>query len=98
MSTSGFVIYHIQLIIMPKKVKVEYKKLRYARGYFYTPENKIEIDSRLEGEELLNTLIHEYTHYLQPYLDEAQVEMIGNEMAKFLIDNGYERTKNNGGR
>lgn len=79
---------------MPKKIKVEYKKLRYARGYFYTPDNKIEIDSRLTGEELLNTLIHEYTHYLQPYLDEEQVEMIGNEMAKFLIQQGYERKDN----
>jgi hypothetical protein len=74
-----------------KKIKVVYKRLRNARGYFYYPENKIEIDSRLQGEELLSTLIHEFTHYIQPYLDEDKVELIGNEMAKFLIQQGYTK-------
>jgi len=45
---------------------------------------------------------HEHTPELPStfvrYKRDLQVEMIGNEMAKFLIQHGYERTKDNGGR
>lgn len=74
-------------------IKVVYKKLRRVRGYCYSQPPKIEIDSRLEGLELLDTLIHEFTHHIQPYLDEDKVEQIGNEMSEFLWKQGYRQTK-----
>jgi hypothetical protein len=79
-----------------KKPKVIYKKLSKARGYYYSDTHKIEIDERLQDVELLDTLIHEFTHYIQPYLDEEKVERIGNELSMFLWENGYRKQKTYG--
>jgi predicted Zn-dependent protease with MMP-like domain len=76
----------------PSNIKVIYKKLKDARGYCYNKPAKIEIDSTLTDIELLDTLIHEFTHHIQPYLDEDKVEKIGNEMAEFLWKQGYRKT------
>jgi hypothetical protein len=45
---------------------------------------------------LLDTLIHEFTHYIQPYLDEEKVERIGNELSMFLWENGYRKQETYG--
>jgi hypothetical protein len=79
----------------PSNIKVIRKKLK-ARGYCYTNPAKIEIDSRLTDLEELDTLIHEFTHHIQPYLDEEVVEKIGNEMGEFLYKQGYRKTNSNG--
>ena len=74
-------------------IHIVVKKLRYKRGYYYPDEKKIEIDSRLQGEEQLEIYIHEYLHHLQPYLDEDEVGKVSQEMAKYLFDIGYRQTK-----
>jgi hypothetical protein len=52
---------------------------------------KIEIDSRLEGLEELEVFIHEFTHHIQPYLDEETVDKIGKDMSEFLFKHGYRK-------
>ena len=86
---------NILISMKPSNIKVIRKKLK-VRGYFYNSPAKIEIDSRLIDIEELDTLIHEFTHLLQPYLDEEKVEMIGNEMAEFLWKQGYRKTIGHG--
>ena len=52
---------------------------------------KIEIDSRLEGLEELEVYIHEFTHHIQPYLDEETVDKLGKDMSEFLFKHGYRK-------
>jgi len=73
------------------EIKVVRKKLRKARGYCYMFPPKIEIDSRLEGLEELEVYIHEFTHHIQPYLDEDTVDKIGKDMSEFLFKHGYRK-------
>jgi hypothetical protein len=83
----------------PSDIKVIRKKLSKDRGYWYPKkvrEPYIEIDSRLKGQEELEIFIHEFTHHIQPYLDEEVVEKIGNEMGEFLYKQGYRKTNSNG--
>lgn len=77
----------------PHNIKVVFKKLREARGYYTNDPQLIEIDKTLTDLELLDTLIHEFTHHLQPYLDEDVVEMIGNEMSAFLWRHNYRKVQ-----
>jgi hypothetical protein len=74
-------------------IKVVRKKLRNARGYWYREPPKIEIDSRLDGLEELEVFIHEFTHHIQPYLDEETVDKLGKDMSEFLYKHGYQKTK-----
>jgi hypothetical protein len=77
----------------PSNIKVVYKKLKSARGYWYGEPPKIEIDSRLDGLEELEVFIHEFTHHIQPYLDEETVDKLGKDMSEFLWKQGYRKTK-----
>jgi hypothetical protein len=78
----------------PHQIKVVYKKLKDARGYYYNDPKLIVIDKTLTDLELLDTLIHEFTHHIQPYLDEDVVEKIGNEMSAFLWKHNYRKNEN----
>ena len=70
-----------------------YKKLRgrNATGLVEPDSDMIQADSRLKGHELLDVLIHEGTHILQPYLTEDAVDHIGVELSKMLWADGWRR-------
>jgi hypothetical protein len=70
-----------------------YKKLkrRNAVGLVEPDSDIIHADSRLKGAELLDVLIHEGTHILQPYLTEEAVDHIGVELSKMLWADGWRR-------
>lgn len=70
-----------------------YKKLRWrnATGLVEPDTDVIQADVRLKGHELLDVLIHEGTHILQPYLTEEAVDHIGVELSKMLWADGWRR-------
>ena len=70
-----------------------YKKLRgrNATGLVEPDTDVIQADVRLKGHELLDVLIHEGTHILQPYLTEEAVDHIGVELSKMLGADGWRR-------
>ena len=62
---------------------VVYKKLkrRNAIGLVEHGTDIIVVDIRTKGIQLLDVLIHEGTHILQPYLTEEAVNEIGVDLA-----------------
>jgi hypothetical protein len=78
---------------MAKILGIIYKKLkrRGATGLVEPDTDMIYADSRIKGHELLDVLIHEGTHILQPYLTEEAVDHIGVELSKMLWADGWRR-------
>ena len=72
---------------------IVYKKLRGrgATGLVEPDTDIIQADIRLKGHELLDVLIHEGTHILQPYLTEEAVNDIGIELSRMLWSDGWRR-------
>ena len=79
--------------IMAKIWGIIYKKLRNrnAVGLVEPGSDVIYADSRLKDQQLLDTLIHEGTHILQPYLTEEAVDHIGVELSKMLWADGWRK-------
>ncbi len=78
---------------MAKIEGVIYKKLlnRGTTGLVEPDQDIIYADVRLRGKELLDILIHEGTHILQPYLTEDAVNTIGVELSNMLWAQGWRR-------
>jgi hypothetical protein len=78
---------------MTKISGIVYKKLRGrgATGLVESGTDIIQADIRLKGHELLDVLIHEGTHILQPYLTEESVDHIGIELSKMLWSDGWRK-------
>lgn len=78
---------------MAKIEGVIYKKLlnRGTTGLVEPDQNIIYADIRLRGKELLDILLHEGTHIVQPYLKEESVNDIGIELSNMLWDQGWRR-------
>jgi hypothetical protein len=85
-----------------KPVVIKFKKLgrERLRGYYAvdgdgdTKGPLIVLDPRLEGEELLDTLIHELLHHSLPDLDEAPVERTATFLARSLWNlSGFSEIK-----
>lgn len=78
---------------MAKISGIIYKKLRWrnATGLVEPDTDVIQADVRLKGHELLDVLIHEGTHILQPYLTEEAVDHIGVELSKMLWADGWRK-------
>ena len=78
-----------------KEVTLVYRKLgkNRARGMYHEAQGLIEIDSRLEGKEHLEVLIHECLHLLQPYLDEPAVAALGVHLSEILFADGYRKVE-----
>ena len=78
---------------MAKIEGVIYKKLlnRGTTGLVEPDQDIIYADIRLRGKELLDILIHEGTHILQPYLTEEAVDHIGVELSKMLWADGWRK-------
>lgn len=78
---------------MSKIRGIEYKKLgrRKATGLVEPDGDIIHADSRIRGKELLDVLLHEGTHILQPYLNEEAVDAIGVELSSMLWADGWRK-------
>lgn len=78
---------------MAKIEGIAYKKIRNrnATGFVEPGTGIINADIRLKGHELLDVLIHEGTHILQPYLTEDAVDQIGIELSRMLWADGWRR-------
>jgi hypothetical protein len=63
-----------------------------AHGLAFQEEGIIHIDSRINGLEHLDTLIHETLHILQPKWGEIRVLGNATEIARVLWEQGYRRT------
>lgn len=76
------------------ELQISYRKLgkEKARGQFIEALNLIEIDTRLQGEEHLEVLIHEALHALQPHHDETTIARDAVNLAHILWFDGYRRT------
>ena len=72
------------------------RKNRNIRGFCESPETKgkrIVVDDSLDGEELLEVLLHEQLHALFWHLDEEFVLAAGAALARTLSRLGYRREK-----
>ena len=56
---------------------------------------KIKINQHIDGELLLDTLIHEMTHAAFPIIDEDCVEQFATDVARVLAELGYGRSERN---
>lgn len=55
------------------------------------PNKEIRISSALDGEELLEVLVHEFTHAAYWHLDEEYVEKFAKDVARELTRLGFTR-------
>jgi hypothetical protein len=78
----------------PKVKKVITRKLGRERadGQAHKHNGVIEIDSRLKGKRLLETLIHETMHIINPFFTEEAVEAYSKEMTRVLWNSGFRKT------
>ncbi len=79
---------------MNKVKQIIHRKLgkEQAHGLAFQEEGIIHIDSRINGLEHLDTLIHETLHILQPKWGEIRVLGNATEIARVLWEQGYRRT------
>ena len=79
---------------MDKVKKIIHRKLgkEQALGLAFCDDGIIHIDSRINGMQHLEVLIHEIMHIQNPKWSELKVEGHAKEMAKHLYDQGYRRT------
>ena len=75
-------------------IKVVHRKLgkHKAIGLAWTEERKIEIDTRLQGYDLLYVTLHEIVHIQNPKWSEIKVEGHSKEMADLLWQQGFRKT------
>lgn len=77
-----------------KLPKVIVRKLGRHRfwGYFY--KNKIHLDSRLEGKNLLEILLHEGGHAFLPELSEDEIRKLSRKYTELLWQQGWRKVDN----
>jgi predicted metallopeptidase len=78
---------------MKRVEQVIHRKLGKERsqGLAFQDKGIIHIDSRLNGIDHLDTLIHEILHIIQPKWGELRVEGNATEIARVLWEQGYRR-------
>lgn len=78
---------------MDKITKVIHRKLgkEVASGLAFCETGVIHIDSRLKGQDHLETLVHEAMHIMQPKWSEIRVIGNSKELARVLWEQGYRR-------
>ena len=76
-----------------KKIKINFKKLgrEKAFGQAVSSENLIEIDPRQKQKTLLNTLIHELLHIIEPDWSENKVRKTASVLARYIWEAKYRR-------
>ena len=76
----------------PELIPIIEKKLgRHYRGLAYDDPHRVEIDSRLRGEEQLEVLLHELLHIIRPELDEDTITATAKWMARQAWGFGLRR-------
>lgn len=78
---------------MAKSSKVVYRKLgkERARGRALIGENIMEIDDRLRKKELMEILIHEKLHLLNPEWSETKVIRQSKSICTMLWEQNFRR-------
>lgn len=80
-------------------MKVQYKKLgrEKAWGSAHLDDNTIEIDSRLKGRKLMEILIHEALHILNPTFSETKVVEQSKRLTQLLWSQHFRKVDNEKG-
>lgn len=82
-----------------KETPIVYRKLgrELAAGIAHwndhSGETTIEIDSRLTGKELLDTLIHEILHLQNPSWSEKKINKHSREITEIIWSQGFRKTE-----
>lgn len=80
-------------------MKVVKRKLARQKAYGLAhSDGIIEIDERLKGRKLLEILIHEAMHILNPVMEEEEVIKQSKALTKLLWKQGYRWTDNDLGQ
>jgi hypothetical protein len=76
-----------------KPIEIKYRKLgkEKADGLAWKEDNIIEIDSRLKGMNMLETLIHEVAHIQNKAWGEIKVTEHSKQLAQILWDAGFRK-------
>ena len=78
-----------------RKVKIEYTILKDCYGLYDPNKYILQIDKRLKGMKLFNTLMHELFHIIISMAD-INVNTKGEEPIAMAVGDGYEKVfKNN---
>ena len=74
------------------KIKIIYRKLGKEQAYgISSSDGIIEIDERLKGKKMMEILIHEILHLLNPKDDEKTIIRKSVTLTKILWNEGYRR-------
>ena len=76
-----------------KVKKVVYRKLGRERadGRALQSDGVIEIDPRIKGRRLLETIVHEVLHITNPHWTEEKVIIDSKEITRILWNTGYRK-------
>lgn len=74
-----------------RKIKSEFRKLRFALGESYTDTCRIVIDPRQRQRQMLNTFVHELLHQIAPEWCESKISRAACSMTRVLWENNYRR-------
>ncbi len=64
-----------------------------AMGLAWVEDRKVEIDSRLDSKDFLDTLIHELLHIYNPHWSETKTASTATEMTNLIWAKDYRRIK-----
>lgn len=84
----------MKISLFGKRWNLRFTTLRNNRGEIDSPKMKgkeIRIDSRLEGEEELEVLIHEMLHGAYWFIDEEYVDRAAKDIANALWRLNYRK-------
>ena len=74
------------------KIKIIYRKLGKEQAYgISSSDGIIEIDERLKGKKMMEILIHEILHLLNPKDDEKTIIRKSVTLTKVLWNEGYRK-------
>lgn len=85
-----------------RDAQITYRKLGKAKpshasgcktpfGVCWKGTGKIHIDPRQDEEEMLDTIVHELSHDIMPFMVEEAIDDIGLYISKALWKQGYRR-------
>ena len=73
-----------------RKIKIQYVLLNDCYGLYDPNLHILQIDKRLKGLKLFNTLFHELFHIIMN-MENIDVNTKGEEPIAFAVGNGYEK-------
>lgn len=78
-----------------KPITITYKKLGRsgAHGLAWDQEREIQVDIKLTGEDLLETIVHEIMHCQNPKWPEIKIIGHSKELAELLWQQGFRKVE-----